>query len=509
MSEHDINSANEKEFDELLKADLSELPPESDVVHEITPWRKAINRVLIGMALSTVTLNFLCLNYILPAIGMILILLGFRFLRHENAGFRACWIISIIRSVYFLAALIVNATIWQASFYQLPILTAFNYVNIAVILILMFGLRSGFRSVQRKAGLPAHTSGVAALIGWYIVLGFLGFLQYLGLIIGIAIVVAYVFIIRSLYRLSSELDKAGYAIKAAPIKISDTILSVVIFIALAVGITAGYLFFDDYPMTWSKIEKTERYEQEDQKVRLQALGFPEAVLHDLTDEDLAACDGAIRVITDQKDHPVNNGRGVVTREGNTTSYSTAYDVKELRITSVAVELPGEREQWKIFHHFEWVVEPDVYGTEVIQLWPTYRDNFGWSKDGTFSGHVLYDDDGQTYAAPYYSLEDATYQKEDFFFGNRITTDAFAAFSFPSGKTHYRGYVSYQILETMDGSIIDAWINYVHQRGWLQYPVQTALDFTVTRSMLSSDSAFYMVQDALQFYPNDQDPQPFR
>jgi hypothetical protein len=239
------------------------------------------------------------------------------------------------------------------------------------------------------------------------------------------------------------------------------------------------------------------------------LGFPETVLNDLTEEDLAACDGAIRVIADQKDHAVNDGHEVVTNEGNTTYYSTVYDVQELRITSVAVELSGEREQWKIFHHFEWVVDPEFFGTEVIQLWPTYRDNYGWSKDGTFSGHVLYDEGEQTYAAPYYSLGDATYQKEDIFFGNQVSTDVLAAFPFPSGKEHYRGYVSYDILETVDGYIIDAWINYVHQRSWLQYPVQTALDFRMTASMLSSDRVFYIIQDALQFHPNDQDARPFR
>ena len=67
-------------FDELLEESLPALPPE-DVAAEVTPWRRAMRRVLVGMALCTVTLNFLCLNYLLPAIGMALTLLGFRALR--------------------------------------------------------------------------------------------------------------------------------------------------------------------------------------------------------------------------------------------------------------------------------------------------------------------------------------------------------------------------------------------------------------------------------------------
>ena len=43
---------------------------------EVTPWRRAMNRILFGMALCAVTLNFWCLNYILPAIGTVLLLLA-------------------------------------------------------------------------------------------------------------------------------------------------------------------------------------------------------------------------------------------------------------------------------------------------------------------------------------------------------------------------------------------------------------------------------------------------
>ena len=88
---------NEKEFDTVLESAVSELPPE-DIVAEVTPWKKSIHRVLIGLALSSLTLNFLCLNYILPAIGMILMLLGYRTLKKENGWFRGCFLLTLLRS---------------------------------------------------------------------------------------------------------------------------------------------------------------------------------------------------------------------------------------------------------------------------------------------------------------------------------------------------------------------------------------------------------------------------
>ena len=60
-------------FDELLREDAAALPPPAD--GEITPWRTAMDRILWGMGLTTITLNFLWLDVLLPAIGAVLLVL--------------------------------------------------------------------------------------------------------------------------------------------------------------------------------------------------------------------------------------------------------------------------------------------------------------------------------------------------------------------------------------------------------------------------------------------------
>ncbi|HCO50788.1 MAG TPA: hypothetical protein DIT21_05145, partial [Oscillibacter sp.] len=73
----------------VFSESFSALPPE-EVVRDVTPWKRAMNQVLIGMVLCTIILNFWYLNYILPAVGMVLWLLGLRALRRENGYFTAC-----------------------------------------------------------------------------------------------------------------------------------------------------------------------------------------------------------------------------------------------------------------------------------------------------------------------------------------------------------------------------------------------------------------------------------
>ena len=72
-----------RELDALLQSSLPELPPDA-VARAVTPCTRAMDRVLIGLALRTLTLNFLCLNHILPAVGFVLSLLGLRTLRRGN-----------------------------------------------------------------------------------------------------------------------------------------------------------------------------------------------------------------------------------------------------------------------------------------------------------------------------------------------------------------------------------------------------------------------------------------
>lgn len=57
------NSPKEIDLETLFAESFSALPPD-EVVEKVNPFRRAVNRVLIGMALCTLTLNFWGLNYI-------------------------------------------------------------------------------------------------------------------------------------------------------------------------------------------------------------------------------------------------------------------------------------------------------------------------------------------------------------------------------------------------------------------------------------------------------------
>ena len=506
MCDRPWEAMTDADFEAMLAQSVPDVPPE-EIVAEVTPWRRAMNRILFGMALCAVTLNFWCLNYILPAIGTVLLLLGFRTLRQENRWLGGCFAITVIRAAYFFATLILNTTILQSAVFTPAVTTALTAVNAVLLLGLYFCFWRGLLAVQKKAGLPARAGGALALIVWYALVCILAAVHYTGWIVPIAMLVGYGCILRSLCRLSGALDEAGYAIAPGPVRVTDRCLVLVIAAVLGIGCTLGYLFGGSYRMDWQPEDASEQTQTAAIRQQLLDLGFPEAVLNDLTPEDIAACDGALRVVAVTEDHPFNDGRTVSYKEsdgegGVVSVLDTVYDVRELRLTSVGVQLPGAQETWRVYHHFLWTTDPGFCGTEVLQIWPADENmQDGWRFAGDVTGRVLYDRDGQTFTASYHTLGRQTYTADSVFFGQRTNSDLFAAFSLPRHGEHARGYVAYTAAAVQSGCLLNSWINYTHQQSWLQYPAVTAQTHRMTCTQ-SNGGAFRTVQDALQFYPAD-------
>lgn len=254
-------------------------------------------------------------------------------------------------------------------------------------------------------------------------------------------------------------------------------------------------------MDWKPAVATNDAKIKEIEQHLIEIGFPEAILADLTEEDIKACEGALRIAIEVKTHPINEGRIVREETAAGMWEHIVYDQEELKFTHIAVELPEERERWKVFHHFEFIIHPYFYGTESIQLWSCYRNlPYAWALEGEVSGQVLYDLDSQTFVAPYASLKEENYETQSILpIGTTRNTDVFADFSMPNDGGRHRGYLSYTTEKIQDGVILDSWVNYTHQNSWLQYPVLTATEKRIQNSFAQMEP-FKTVHDALQFYP---------
>lgn len=459
MNDKDISRLNDSEFNDIL-LDLTDAPPPPEVSDELSPWRSAMSRIVWGIGWSTITLSFLYLDYLLPAVGVIMLLLGFRSLRRENKWFALGYGCAWARLLWWLVGFGIELTVFQNDAAVLDFRHTAGYLMIVPTLGLFLGLRNGIRAVQRKAGLPEE--GGTGLLVCQVILLLLAMIRFTGWLTLVFLII-YILTLRELYRTSKSMEEAGYAISPAPVRVSDTAAKRTFTVAIALLALVCYLFLGKYPMDWRPAQAPTGDAVLAVRQELLDLGFPEEVLRDLTEEELLACSGASYIVSETEDCFLDTGKASLTNLNENESH--------LRITSVALLYPGEQETWKIIQHFRWLQSDGFCGTEAIQMWPAYQSS-NWNYYEEFTGRVLYDREGETLASGYHFL--GTRTTNGIFW---LSENVYAAFSLPGRGENQRGYLIYSITGTgpVGTASVSSWFNYVHQYSRLQFPVKTAME----------------------------------
>lgn len=495
-------------FDELLREDAAALPPPAD--GEITPWRTAMDRILWGMGLTTITLNFLWLDVLLPAIGAVLLVLGFRTLRRENAPLRWGYRLSLLALAIRFAGDVLAAL-------PVDVGNTLAYVHIPVTLALYVCLWRGMVGVSRAAGAEKPAAPAAgAMAVFYAALTALALIGLEGWLLVLPLLALYLFLLRSMVRLSRSLTDTGYAITAAPVRLSDSAVLWGALGALLAAVLLAMFLGQRYPMDWQP--RQDAPQDADIRQSLLDKGFPSYVLDDLTAEEVSRMAGTVRVYrqverlysdTDYRtittthymsdpDRPLVFDRTITDVDGEGERHYTyvyrVYDTLEQTMTHVAVELPEEDgvRRYIYIHHLTYAAPPSPY-TEMLELWPAWQTQGGWSPGGHVSGRVLYERNGTAQAAPFHTLESGSQQVSDLF-GTRQTQRITAGWSFPHGVESPRAYVFYDALRGEDSWVIESWANYVCQTA----PVYPFRDAAALWHSYGSD-AYSLRQTALQVF----------
>lgn len=490
MSEQKKSFMDEQDFDALLSRSLPELPPE-DIVARTVPGKKALNRILIGYFLSTFTINGLGLNLILPVIGQILMLLGFRALQHENRWFSACYVFAVLQAFLRFGKLILDTTIFDLPFEDPQSAANAFYIALALQVLLtvvsLLCFWRGLRTVQKACGIRSKAIGVLALLAWNLLLCAVFVAQARGQFIGgytlLFLLVSLIIILWMIARQAKALDATGYVLQPAPLRLSDRTLTLIILAILAIGCTCGHLFFSSYDMDWQTVDSTESAATSETKTHLAALGFPEDILDDLTPEDLARCRDAEQVVVDAR----------TLNSENPTFDNGDYDI---RLTNVIVLVPGETPHVVLFNHFSWLSTPKFYGTAALNILPTYEVSAElWRLEDGPTGRILYDDGDDSFVADYHSIEMRTVTS-NLFRNVAPSPSLYASFIFPNQGTRQRGYITYTIAPRAilpEGYRQAGYsqMTYMHQKKRFLYPAETA----DSSSIFSINGPFESMQPA--------------
>ena len=285
-------------FERELIDSVAEQPPSEKTVRAVTPWREAMDRIVLGLCLTSVTLDIWYLKYILMAVGTVQLYLGLRTLRENNRWFRFAWICGACKAIILYGFYLLYATpIWLCA----PSLCW--VLNTGLTLTLYFALRQALREASASMGRRSRRDPMLGALLWTLVLTLtVLFLPDVGWWGAVPLLAAFVCIIRSLLRVSRELDGWGYAVTAAPVRMGPERWQGLFYGSLLFLLLAFSLSSNHNP---PKAEPFEQMFDSRQTVflreELAALGFPEEYAARLLPEDLETLAGAVRCDSDGVD----------------------------------------------------------------------------------------------------------------------------------------------------------------------------------------------------------------
>lgn len=447
-------------FDERIEQELAGIVPGEGIVGEVDPWRVPLGRIAAGLALTGITFNMLYLQYLLPALGIVLQYLGFRALRRSGPAFRLAWALSAVRLVWFAAFTALEATPWAP---EGALVYALGLTAMGIQVVQLLALRAGLREVCRRAETPQQGDPLRSAVIWQLVVIVLAFsplsqswLAFLPMLL------AFVLIIRSLVRLSGSLGGAGYCFVDAPVCVSSRVMKwgyllACLLLVLGASVCVNHPRLDAQPQPAQGEAETRQ--------ALVALGMPEEVLADLSDEHVRALEGALYVYAQQDVMSFYSSTTTEVQKANT-------EADQLGSYIIYIELPDSR--MAVLNYFDWRQGGAYWGDAVKLGWQDTYEHL----TGQIGGALLYEKDGQAYAAPIPRLNNGVVTTTDWFFGTRSDSQISGTVSYPFGAQNQRGYVLY-ILQLRDQGIIrgNTWITYRHRLHPFSLPYQTPAELT--------------------------------
>lgn len=450
-------------LDEMIEQGLGDIVPGEGVVEEVNPWREPIGRIAAGMALTGITLNFLYLQYLLPTLGAALQYLGFRTLRRSGPAFRIAWGLSLVELVWHAVWLMLSASPWR-----LEGMTAYalGLAGMAVQIARLLLLRAGLQDVCRRAEVEPKGDPLRAAVIWQVLIAVLAFSPLAqSWLAAIPMIIAFVLIIQSLERVGGSLGGAGYCFVNAPVRVSSGVMKWgyllgCFALVLLTSTVVNHPQLDAQPVPAQGEAETRQ--------ALTALGLPEEVLADLSDEHVRALEGALRVDVQQE---------MMSFYSSTTTETQKADADANRLCSyiIYIELPDSR--MAVLNYFDWQQGGAYWGDAVMLGW---QDTYEYLT-GQIGGALLYEKNGQAYTAPIPRLNNGVVTTTDWFSGIQSYPRITGTVSYPFGAQNQRGYVLY-ILQLRDLNVVgitrgNTWITYRHRLQPFSLPYQTPAELT--------------------------------
>lgn len=441
-------------FDAHLAQAAGELPPTEDERRALAPFGFCIRYIIIGIALITIRLDHPALHDTLPLAGYLLLYLGLRTLRRENLWYRISWVLAAVSLVRQWAVVLLQATPlrpWLQTVLPPPVSIALFVCE----LFFYFSFLRGFSASWDRAGCADQKKPIRRAMIWYGIFFALAAVNaQFAFLLGLPLLVCYGWILYTLWRAGQALEALGYTLEGAPVRLSRRTVGLGALALTLIPVLLLSIGFTRLPLDAAPRDPAEQREQAELRDQLLELGFPEAILNDLSPQDLAGFAGTKAV-------------EVAARSGLIQSYPEQKDDGALELmTVIAYQSDG---QGRVIHWFRWLEAPSLRMGEGLSCsW--YRSPV---QTGPASGRLLWEQEGGTMAAPLPQVTDTDIPASTPFSWSSTTACYQVCFPYPLQGDRFRGYLLFDFTAPPGESLLgNLDVYYYHQRALICYPWQT-------------------------------------
>ncbi len=467
------------------------------------PFQQLLYYIFIGMLMTFLNIKVMKLNYILPIVGLLILLASFRLLKNENIYFKyalyTVFIGLLLRCINYMIDATILKSLYPDQFFYTDIVVS-ALMSILTIVYLL-SLKKSLMVVQEKAGTNFKLKSINYMIIYIVLssvvaivfikllssnskiaspLDFLG-IVFIGLIIVVTIWVKFHKDLKNCYALDEfvTIVQPKYANKMLTIMI---VLSFVILIVLA------NIAMSSYSMNWVEAQHNEDAALIQIKSELVALGFPKDVIEDISSNDIIDCKGAIGINL-EKISDVNETFSMLEDAGEEDAKNELEN--KLTMFGILVELPSEKKgfsKYKIFKCFKWDKPKEFSGTQCLFIVKPKKifvdsasdydeENLDITSYNTSnpSGKLFYSQTNKTYQADFYDITAVDFAEDDIYHirEREHNGDYVGSFSLPSKADSASGYMAYTLEIEKIPFEIDG--GYSYKNSLFQYPTLTAKD----------------------------------
>ena len=447
-----------------------ETDPDTDDPENDNPWSQPIGLITWGLVLTTLTLNFLYLQYILPSIGFGLIFLGFQRIRRCNQWFQASWILAITKLLWHMAYLVILATPIH-SLYTNNIVIKIAAIVFQFMQIILF--RKAVNQVYQQADKKPNKDPLLSVIIWMLVTSIASFIPYMNLwIITIPLLLLYIIILISIRKIGEELNVAKELFLAAPVKMSPNVIMYSYLGLCLVLVLISCTFANHIRLQGTVQPMTTNLELREELVEK---GFPDNIISDIADQDISMLTDAI-LIDSYQDTLSFDPIQVTNYNGNSYSTYNKPGKGNLEATTIYIEKPND--QVYVIEYFDWG-DSKAY----------WQDGFTLSgEEGIelLNGVLQYQMNNTDFIASIPRLTCETITTNGWFGANTQRQISGAA-NYPFGSTRQRGYVFYRVQLQDDRWISVNFLTYIHNKHPFKFPYSKTEERLTSGNFMSNDN----------------------